>query len=218
MAFAVRPMTVTDVPQSVQVERDAFPSISPPTAFRRELNVKIASYLTSWRINKPTVNTVTDSTKLAVEGLPQARLIGSLVSGARKAWESTPDTEDLIAGYLGIWYVADEAHIMAIGVRNKYRGEGVGELLLISGIEQALKRRTRLITLEVRESNHIAINLYKKYLFSQRGIRKRYYADNREDAIIMSTDIISMPSYIDHFQALVRDHAQRWGHSDRVLG
>ena len=114
--------------------------------------------------------------------------------------------------------MADNAHIMSIGVRNKYRGEGVGELLLISGIEQALNRRAILMTLEVRESNHIAINLYKKYLFTERGVRKGYYADNREDAIIMSTDTISLPSYIDHFQTLVGEHEQRWGHSGRVLG
>ena len=219
MPFAVRPMTPADIAQSVQIERDAFPTVSPQTAFHRELKNLITGYLTAWRRDVQTADTGGAPTKEASESPLDHTLVGRVVRGARRLWGPAlgcPQTDDFVAGYLGIWYMADEAHIMSIGVRTECRGLGVGELLLIGAIEQALARRARLMTLEVRESNYVAINLYKKYLFNQRGVCKGYYADNREDAIIMSTGPIGVSPYPDLFQELLGEHARRWGRSHRV--
>jgi len=74
------------------------------------------------------------------------------------------------------------------------------------------------MTLEVRESNWVAINLYRKYGFEQKGLRKAYYADNREDALIMTTEPILRPEYREFFVALAREHTARWGAAERDLG
>ncbi|WP_058486303.1 ribosomal protein S18-alanine N-acetyltransferase [Defluviitalea phaphyphila] len=92
---------------------------------------------------------------------------------------------DDIAGYAGMWIILDEGHITNIAVHPKFRGKGFGELLVNSLIKECKKRKLTSITLEVRKSNTIAINLYTKFGFKNKGVRKRYYEDTGEDAIIM---------------------------------
>lgn len=93
---------------------------------------------------------------------------------------------DMIIGYCGMWLMIDKAHITNIGVLPEYRGFGVGELLLTSIITIAKSYGAKKITLEVRKSNYAAQNLYLKKGFIPRGIKKKYYSDNKEDAIIMT--------------------------------
>jgi ribosomal-protein-alanine N-acetyltransferase len=100
-----------------------------------------------------------------------------------------------LIGYGGVWFGVDEAHITTIAVAPAYRGHGVGELLLNGLIDYALDARTAMITLEVRKSNTVAQHLYHKYGFATVGIRKRYYVDNDEDALIMSSEPINSPTY-----------------------
>ena len=119
--------------------------------------------------------------------------------------------QELVTGFVGLWFVADEAHIVSIGVRSEYRGLGLGEMLLISAIEQSRKMKSRVMTLEVRTSNHVAQNLYKKYGFTKRGVRKGYYSDNREDALIMTTTLLDTDDYARSFRALSIEHEHRWG-------
>ena len=130
-----------------------------------------------------------------------------MVSGARRIWRqrnpSWQPGDDFIAGFVGVWHMVDEAHIVSIGVRTEYRGLGLGELLLLSAIEQSLDHELRRVTLEVRVSNHVAQNLYKKYGFTERGLRKGYYTDDREDALIMTTPLILTETY----KARLRDLA-----------
>ena len=113
--------------------------------------------------------------------------------------------------------MVDEAHIVAIGVRNEFRGLGIGELMLIAAIEQAIQLESRVVTLEVRVSNFVAQNLYKKFGFSERGVRKGYYTDNREDALILTTDTIHSTEFAQQFLALVQAHENRWGGAERKL-
>ena len=91
-----------------------------------------------------------------------------------------------IIGYVGFWFIVDEAHISTIAVHPNFRELGVGELLLRCALKQANELNVRLITLEVRVSNQRAINLYKKYKFEIVGSRPRYYRDNNEDALLMT--------------------------------
>ena len=90
-----------------------------------------------------------------------------------------------IAGYAGLWHVVNEGHINNIAVEENYRRMGVASKLLESFIEAAKEREMIGLTLEVRISNNAAFQLYRKYGFKPEGIRKNYYADTGEDAIIM---------------------------------
>ena len=90
-------------------------------------------------------------------------------------------------GYAGLWLLIDEAHISTIAVAPEWRGRGLGELLLASLLERAISIGADVATLEVRASNLVAQNLYRKYRFTVVGVRKGYYTDNFEDALVMTT-------------------------------
>lgn len=89
-----------------------------------------------------------------------------------------------ILGYAGMWLIINEAHITNIAVREEYRGRGIGNLLVQGLISLAMLMEIEAMTLEVRVSNKIAQDLYKKHGFIESGIRPKYY-DNKEDALIM---------------------------------
>jgi ribosomal-protein-alanine N-acetyltransferase len=91
--------------------------------------------------------------------------------------------------------MVDEAHIVAIAVRESYRGQGLGELLLSRAMDLAMENQQDVVTLEVRRSNLVAQALYEKYRFLKVGVRRRYYSDNHEDAIIMSTPPIQHETF-----------------------
>ncbi|MFQ5875628.1 MAG: ribosomal protein S18-alanine N-acetyltransferase, partial [Dehalococcoidia bacterium] len=122
-------------------------------------------------------------------------------------------SKDFIVGYLGIWSMVDDAHIVAVGVREPHRRHGVGEFLLIRAIEIGMEGGVRSITLEVRVSNYAAQALYEKYGFKKMGVRKRYYTDNHEDAYIMTTDPIGTESYQTEFKRLKMIYTRKWGAS-----
>ena len=95
------------------------------------------------------------------------------------------DDKDDVIGFAGLWFNFDEAHIMNIAVRDDLRRMGFGTQLLEFVIDIAKQKKKDCITLEVREDNISAINLYKKMNFEEVGRRKRYY-NNSADAIIMT--------------------------------
>lgn len=109
-----------------------------------------------------------------------------------------------IVGYGGFWMMMDEAHICTLGVHPDWRQRGVGELLLSTMIEAAAGLNARIVTLEVRVSNFPAQNLYTKYGFTQVGVRRGYYSDNNEDALIMTTEPIDTPAYRSRLKRLRR--------------
>lgn len=92
---------------------------------------------------------------------------------------------DEIIGYAGLWAVLDEGHITNIAVHPAHRGKGLGEMLLAELIRISEENGLTSHTLEVRTSNQPARRLYEKYDFKIAGIRKEYYEDNREDALIL---------------------------------
>lgn len=213
MPYALRPMREGDLAQAAEIERDAFPTLFPPTSFRRELKNRLARYLVAWSREAPP--------QLAEQTATSPAGIGSIIHRAANLWRGRPIAwqpgQPYIVGFLGTWYMPDEAHIVSVGVRADYRGLGIGELLLIGAIEQAQQRRMRAVTLEVRVSNHIAQNLYKKYGFKTAGIRKAYYSDNREDALIMTAYAIHSLDYRQELRRLISSHQQRWGAATRTL-
>lgn len=90
-----------------------------------------------------------------------------------------------IIGYAGIWVILDEGHITNIAVDPVFQRQGIGQGLLEEIIAHALSRGVTRLTLEVRLSNAAAQALYAKLGFEPRGIRKEYYQDDKEDALIM---------------------------------
>ncbi len=104
-----------------------------------------------------------------------------------------------ILGYSGFWLIQDEAHITTLAVHPDQRRQKIGERLLINNIIEARKLGAHWMTLEVRVSNVAAQELYYKYAFRKLGLRPRYYQDNSEDALILWTDRISEPKFVEVF-------------------
>ncbi len=96
--------------------------------------------------------------------------------------------ESRVIGYSGMWVILDEAHITNIAVHPEFRRRGLGEKIMREMMERAKSRGATRMTLEVRVSNSAAQDLYRKLGFVARGIRKGYYSDTNEDAIVMWLD------------------------------
>ncbi len=121
-----------------------------------------------------------------------------------------------VIGYGGFWLIVDEAHICTLGVHPDWRGRGLGELLLCHLIDRATERGAAVVTLEVRVSNIVAQSMYRKYGLVPTGLRKRYYSDNNEDAVIMTSEVITSPSYQHKLSALKASLWQRLAPDLRV--
>ncbi|HEX2953326.1 MAG TPA: ribosomal protein S18-alanine N-acetyltransferase [Bacillota bacterium] len=92
---------------------------------------------------------------------------------------------DKVAGYIGMWVVLDEGHITNLAIHPAYRQRGFGRSLIEHLEDEGRKRGVRHLTLEVRKTNMPAQNLYRNMGFTSVGVRRQYYLDNKEDAIIM---------------------------------
>jgi len=110
--------------------------------------------------------------------------------------------DDKVVGYGGMWLMVDEAHITTFAVHPAWRRRRIGERLLLAFLDLARDRRAREATLEVRLSNLPARRLYEKYGFRPVGLRPRYYSDNNEDALIMTTEPLSDPRFRERIERL----------------
>ena len=119
------------------------------------------------------------------------------------------DPDGTITGYAGMWVIMDELHITTIAVDPVQRGRRIGERLLLSLIEEGMARGAERATLEVRERNAVAHNLYQKYGFEDVAVRKNYYSDNHENALIMWANDMLSPGYQD----MLRDYKARLAES-----
>ena len=99
-----------------------------------------------------------------------------------------------IVAYGGVWLMVDEAHVTTFAVHPGYRRRRIGERLLLALLDLSVDRHAREATLEVRLSNLAARRLYEKYGFRPVGIRPRYYSDDQEDALIMTTEPLETPA------------------------
>lgn len=113
----------------------------------------------------------------------------------KSAYYIVAKSDGVVVGYSGLWIIMDEAHITTLGVNPKRRNMKIGEQLLVAMLDEVLDRGGRRVTLEVRESNEAARNLYRKYGFSPAAIRRGYYTDNGENAIVMWVSNIQTPEY-----------------------
>lgn len=98
--------------------------------------------------------------------------------------------DDIVIGYAGIWIIIDEAHITNIAVDPDFRGIGAGNVLIENIIDICKELEIPSITLEVRETNTVAKNLYKKYDFIEEGIRKNYYEDGTNAVLMWKRNVL----------------------------
>ena len=93
-----------------------------------------------------------------------------------------------VRGFSNYWLVHDEVHLLNIAVHLDHRQMGYGRQILEHVLEFAIEHQCRFVTLEVRKSNEAALALYRRHGFESVGVRPAYYADNKEDAIVMLRD------------------------------
>ena len=108
-----------------------------------------------------------------------------------------------VLGYAGAWLIFDEGHITNIAVDEAYRGRGIGIGVTQALMQYAANMGVQYMTLEVRKSNVVAQNMYKKLRFIELGVRKRYYEDNGEDAYLYVCD--HMPEIQEDFEEVVEE-------------
>ncbi|SFF98793.1 [SSU ribosomal protein S18P]-alanine acetyltransferase [Desulfotomaculum arcticum] len=99
--------------------------------------------------------------------------------------------DNQVIGYAGVWIILDEGHITNIAIHPGWRSTGLGFTLMQELISRAALLGVERFTLEVRPSNKPARALYQKLGFVEKGLRKQYYTDTKEDAIIMWMDLSS---------------------------
>lgn len=110
---------------------------------------------------------------------------------------SPPSSRPLFLGYAGFWIIDEEAHLMTIAIAPPWQGRGLGEWFLLGLFDVMEEQGARACTLEVRVGNLRAQALYRRLGFAVEGRRRRYYSDNGEDALIMTTPSLASPPMIE---------------------
>ena len=215
MDVALRRMRPEDRDEVKEIEREAFAPLGVGTPFKREMNNRYAKYLVAY-FPEPTEPLaqpeprVLEHSGSSPDVTIWGRVLRSVQALVKQDDQASTEKESCIAGYLGVWFQGNEAHITEIAVRERLRGQGIGELLLIGSLRAALEYGSSVVTLEARVSNFTAHRLYEKYGFKSAGVRKGYYADNREDAVIMTTSPIHSEAYRELFRELQEKYPARW--------
>jgi len=193
LPFTIEPMTLADLPAVVAIERASYAMNWPMRAFEYELQHNQFAHYFVLRtfLSHPPFN-------LSSSAAPDKSQPGPRSPVPGLASTDMP----VIIGLAGFWLMADEAHISTIAVHPDWRGLGLGEWLLAHLLEAGQALGAAVATLEVRPSNHTALALYQKYGFEQVGRRPRYYSDNDEDALILTTPALALPDY----QAMLAQH------------
>jgi ribosomal-protein-alanine N-acetyltransferase len=184
LPYVVEPMRLRDIREVMEIEHVSFLSPWSVRAYRYELRENDLSHyfvVRQRQMEEPELSLLT-------------RIGRTLGVGMRPP----------ILGHSGFWLMVGEAHISTIAVQPNWRQRGIGEVLLVAMLDRATELEAEIATLEVRVSNTVAQNLYQKYGFRQVGLRRRYYRDSNEDALIMSTERLISATFQSHFQQLKR--------------
>jgi len=193
MRYRIDRMTLGDLHRVAEIERLSYSTPWPPSAYRKEIQENpIAHYIVARAMQVTSSMAVGAAREVSRRHFPPWPLAG------RSGTSANPQLASIV-GFAGLWLMVDEAHVTTIAVHPDHRHRGVGELMLATLIEHAYDIGARVVTLEVRVSNTVAQGLYRKYGFHEAGIRRRYYSDNDEDALIMWTDAIHSPDYRERF-------------------
>lgn len=210
MNYIIRPMQDRDIAQALEIDREAFPTQWPHpsySSFKQELRNRLARYII---ISEPRQieTTVPNEESKSLRQRLLRFFAPDRLSNSNE--EISASRHEYVVGIAGFWVMVDEAHITTLGVRNAYRRRGIGERLLIEIVDMATELKAHVVTLEVRVSNKEAQALYRKYRFQKVGIRRGYYSDNGEDAVLMTTDPLGSSTFQSQFQMFKGAHRQRW--------
>jgi ribosomal-protein-alanine N-acetyltransferase len=213
--YVIEPMAEDDIAAVSRLERRCFSNPWPQSAYRRELRNPEQNFYIVLR-RQTAISTMrgngADLPHWDPYETPTKFSRMALFSRVRKGVVNTASGRTpRIVGFAGFWHVFDEAHVTTIAVDPDLRGRSLGELLLVSLIEEAINRRAGYLSLEVRVSNIVAIRLYEKYGFSVKGVRPKYYVDDGEDAYVMWSDNVRSAD----FRELLDDRRSRL---ERSLG
>jgi ribosomal-protein-alanine N-acetyltransferase len=170
MRYVLRPMEPEDVPVVAAIDRLAFPTPWPASAFRYELQRRQAYYY---------VLLATEDGQPESPDPRWARWVRRLFD---------PETGSEIVGYVGFRLQGREGHLTTIAVRPESRRRRLGELLLLVALDKMLAHGVDVVTLEMRPSNGVAYHLYSKYGFEVTGRASGYYRDG-EDAWMMAAQV-----------------------------
>ncbi len=173
--IVIRPFTPSDVRAVRRLERAAYGSANPRTAFERELHNGLAAYLVA-------VDAAADGASPARRRWKDRGAVGWL-RRRLGAGEAAP-----ILGFAGVWYTHEQLHLVTIAVDPRQQRRGIGLTLLLATCDLAIEAELDSIALEVRASNAGAMRLYERCGFRRAGRLRNYYSDNREDAIVMLLD------------------------------
>ncbi len=110
--------------------------------------------------------------------------------------------ENRVVAYGGVWVILEDSHVTTLAVDPNYRRRRFGEILLLRLIDEAIDRGAAWMTLEVRESNVAAQQLYRKYGFTTVTMRTGYYSDDNESALIMWAGSLKSELYRNRLNVL----------------
>jgi ribosomal-protein-alanine N-acetyltransferase len=190
MTLILRYMTLDDIQQVMTVERSAFTSPWTARSYAYEVSESTHSHMV-----------VLEEAQAAAVSVGWRRFLRRL-TGERE----TASTRSTLLAYGGLWHIIDEAHVSTIAVADDHRGRGYGEISLAAMLGKAVALGAEYVVLEVRVSNTVAQNLYKKYGFETTSIKRGYYRDNNEDAYDMrlTLDAASRPALAARVAALMQ--------------
>lgn len=192
----LRYMQIKDIPDVMDIDHVAFIPPWPERSYRFEINESQISYM------------------VVLEKVEQREITGwrRLVNNWRGN-EVEHESQALIVAYGGLWKIADESHISTIASHPDYRGNKFGEIILAGMIKRAIILKAEYMVLEVRMSNTIAQELYKKYGFIEHGVKKNYYHHDKEDAYDLRLDLNR--DNIEHVNKLIKALSKKVDYSDR---
>ena len=199
--FAVEPMRLSDVSNVLAIERVCFPSPWPAYAYRYEL---ARSDRSRYFVVRPGDGQLDGDDGSGNGG-------GSRLTDRLRRVIGLPAKRGIV-GYGGFWTSGYRLHISTLAVSPRWRGRGVGLLLVLHILDCAATSGARKVTLEVRVSNQTAQNLYRKCGFRRSGLHRGYYSDNSEDALLMSTPPLTRREYQAQLSELQEELRERLGH------
>lgn len=144
--------------------------------------------LTIRQAGKRDIDAITDLEKICFSTPWSRDSIKHELTRNDMAFYVVAEIDGRVIGYGGMWHIIDEAHITNVAVMPEYRKKHIASAILAVMIEASSRRGIRRFTLEVRSSNEAAKTLYRNFGFKEEGLRKGYYEDNGEDAVIMWRD------------------------------
>jgi len=224
LPYLVERMQLSDVPEVERIERQSFSSPWSRYAYEHDLtDNKLAYYLVLRQVGEEAAQKTAqpeDNAQKAVSppparpGVPSWLRTAAVLLGFKMRIQTPaapPQPRPPIMGFAGMWLMVEEAHLVTIAVDPVHRRKGLGELLLVAMLEWADRLGMRVMTLEVRVSNNGAQALYRKYGFTTQGLRKNYYSDNGEDALLMTTEPIASPAFQGRLQRLKLELQEKLG-------